>query len=280
MKKRVFKIIFTIFAFLISATQIQAVQFDVLVLPTDLFSVCDNYFCFPEVSEIISEDVINNLNSYKNINAIELSTVRAKMEQDSELKITTSNMLKQFANNDKIDFTALKTISNKFGVKSVAIISSSVISDQSEQRRNLWEILEISGAFNISYPFTMLSNAVLTDTVNNIVMWSGKYKKNISDSNGYFSATTLIQAGSHLEKIKQYSKTNIAQNISQNIRLRFFPQDVRTFEIKKTNNGEEQEQPKFVPNALEHLIKPQMIKEIEEGHSNSSNPMDDFIFEF
>ena len=39
-----------------------AEPFKVLVLPVDLFSVCDNYYCFPEVSEIIAEDVINNFN--------------------------------------------------------------------------------------------------------------------------------------------------------------------------------------------------------------------------
>ena len=110
-------------------------------------------------------------------------------------------------------------------------------------------------------------------------MWSSKYNKTVSDSNGYFLALNQAQAASHLEKIKQYYRNNVAQNIAQNVHLRFFPKDVRTFNVKKQNN-EETTSPKFVPGALDHLIKPQMIKEIEEGSANTSDSADDLIFDF
>ena len=57
MKKFGIKIIFTIFLMLFSVTRVNAIQFDVLVLPTDIFNVCDNYFCFPEPSEIATNYV-------------------------------------------------------------------------------------------------------------------------------------------------------------------------------------------------------------------------------
>ena len=44
MKKFGIKIIFTIILMLFSVTRVNAIQFDVLVLPTDIFNVCDNYF--------------------------------------------------------------------------------------------------------------------------------------------------------------------------------------------------------------------------------------------
>ena len=140
-------------------------------------------------------------------------------------------------------------------------------------------MLEISSAFKITYPFNLTTTAVLTDTVNGVVMWSSKYNKTVSDSNGYFLALNQAQAASHLEKIKQYYRNNVAQNIAQNVHLRFFPKDVRTFNVKKQNN-EETTSPKFVPGALDHLIKPQMIKEIEEGSANTSDSADDLIFDF
>ena len=79
MKKILLKLLFTFLFIIIATTKAFAVQFNVLVLPTELFSVCDNYFCFPEVSEIASEDIIRNLNSYKNITAIELANVRSTL---------------------------------------------------------------------------------------------------------------------------------------------------------------------------------------------------------
>lgn len=123
----------------------------------------------------------------------------------------------------------------------------------------------------------MRTTAVLTDTVNNIVMWSNKYNKQLTNSNGFFSASNQAQAASHLEKIKQYSKSNVAQNISQNINMRFFPKDVRTFNIK---NKQSDVTPQFTPNALENLITPQMTKELQDGQANTINTSDDFIFEF
>ncbi len=280
MKKNALKLLFTIFIIIITTVKAHAVQFDVLVLPTELFSVCDNYFCFPEVSEIVADNVINNLNSYQNITAIDLAQARTIFESEPDLKSKTENMLNEFEKSDKIDFQTLKLISDKFNVKSILLISSYSITDQSTLRRNLWETLEISNAFKISYQFTLVTNAVLTDTVNNVVMLSNKFSKNVSDSNGYFLAGNQAQAASQLEKIKLYSQNNISQNISQNIHLRFFPKEVRTFNPTKPTDETKEQEPQFVPNALENLIKPKMLKEIEDGHSNTANPVDDFIFEF
>lgn len=279
MKKIVFKILLPFIILLMTSGIANAVQFDVMVLPTDIFNICDNYFCFPEPSEIAANYVTQNLENYKTINVVDLSTVREKLAKDPELKDRTEELLTNFEQTEKINFDTLKTLSQKFGVKSIIIISSYAITDRSATRRGLWEVLEISSAFKITYPFNLTTTAVLTDTVNGVVMWSSKYNKTVSDSNGYFLALNQAQAASHLEKIKQYYRTNVAQNISQNVHLRFFPKDVRTFNIKK-QNSEEADSPKFVPGALDHLIKPQMIKEIEEGNANTIDSTDDLIFDF
>lgn len=277
--KNILKILFcTLFFLIIMAARCEAVEFNVLVLPAELFSVCDNYFCFPEVSETIAEDVITNFSYYKNINTVSLSEVRNRINSNPELKNQTQMMLNNFKNTEKIDFQTLSRLAQEFGVKSILLISTATTTDNSTRKRDLWEVLEVSSAFKTSYPYTLTTTAVLTDNVNNVIMWSRKYNRTISDKDGYFTAQNQAQAASQMEKIKHYSKSNVSQNISQNIHLRFFPKDVRTFTVNRVEG--EQEQKRFVPNALEHLIKPQMIKEIEEGQSNSLDPADDFIFEF
>lgn len=276
MKKIIIKILFTIFLFTGFIGRAEAVQFDILVLPTEIFNVCDNYFCFPEPSEIAANYVIQDINDSKNMSAINLAEVRAKLEEKPELKTTTANMLKTFEETEKIDFSALKTLSNEFGVKSVILISCYAITDRSATRRGLWEVLEISSAFKITYPFNLTTTAVLTDNVNDIVMWSSKYNKTVSDSNGYYLALNQAQAASHLEKIKQYFRNNVAKNISQNVHLRFFPKDVRTFTI---NPQQQEENKQFIPNALDQLSQPKILKEIDNNAENN-NTTDDFIFEF
>lgn len=278
MKKIFYKFLFTIYILFFSISGAWAVQFDVLVLPTEIFNLCDNYFCFPEPSEIAANYVIHDFDKYRTINTVDLSTVRAVLNNNPQLKADTEQMLTTFEQTEKIDFDTLKTLSKEFGVKSVIIISCYAITDKSTSRRNLWEILEVSSAFKITYPFNLTTTAVLTDTVNGVVMWSSKYNKTVSDSNGYFLALNHAQAASHLEKIKQYFKNNVSQNISQNVHLRFFPKDVRTFTVKK-QNSEESQTPQFTPNALDKLSKPKLIQEIEDGNFNIDTS-DDFIFAF
>lgn len=270
-------LILTLFIIFITTLNVNAAEFDILVLPADLFSVCDNYFCFPEVSEIVALDTISYLNNFKNIHARNLNEVRAQFYLNPELKKQTENMLLNYRNNDKVDFQTLKTISNEFGVKSIALISAYAVTDKAPLKRNLWDVLELSSAFKFTYPFQLKINAVLTDNVNNIIMWSGRFSKDVSNSNGYFSAINQTQAISQLEKIKEYSKNNTAQNISQNIHLRFFPKEVRTVFAKPEYVDKN---PQFTPNALEKLSEPRLRRELEDQERHFDYSFGDDIFSF
>ena len=277
MKNIFFKIMLILLLFVGGITKTQAVQFDLLVLPTDIFSVCDNYFCFPEVSNIIAEDIIQNLEQYKNINIKTLYQVRQKLNSDYQLKQKTIKVIESYGEKDKIDFTNLNDLARAFEVKSVLIVDTYAINDKTSLRRNLWDTLEITSAFKITYPFELKTSAVLTDCVNSVVMWSGKYSKNVSDTFGYYNASNQTQALSHLEKIKQYSYDIVSKNISQNVYMRFFPKDVRTFQVKKQS---EDAQTKFVPNALEHLSDPHIRKELDTDNNKKFRDFDleDFVF--
>ncbi len=272
MKKIFLTIIFAITTVIALSKPAHAIQFDVVVLPAELFSVCDNYFCFSEPSEILANEVIQELDSYRGINTVDLATLRSYFVNNPELKTETEAMLENFEQTEKLNFDTLSKISKAFGVKSTIIISCYAITDRAATRRNLWEVLEVSSAFKITYPFNLTTTAVLTDNVNSTIMWSGKYNKTVSDTNGYFLALNQAQAVSHLEKIKQYFKNNVSKNISQNVHLRFFPKEIRTFTVKKNDDSN---QPHFVPNALEQLSQPKLLKNFE-----LENTEDEFIFDF
>ena len=277
--KNKFTKLLLIFAILVfSAIKVEAqTQFELLVLPTDIFSVCDNYFCFPEVSNIIAEDVISDLKTKNNINVKTLNEVRLTLNTNYQLKQKTIKVIETYGKTNKIDFPTLNEIAKDFNVKSVLIIDTYAINDKTTLKRNLWDTLEITSAFKITYPFELKSTAILTDCINSLVMWSGKYSKNVSDTFGYYNASNQTQAMSQLEKIKQYSSGSISQTISQNVFMRFFPRDVRTFTVKKTEQEMDAEPKKFIPNALEHLSNPRMQKEYD---SHLPEYSDDFIFTF
>ena len=122
-----------------------AETFKVVVLPVDLFSVCENYYCFPEMSEIIADDVISNFNKQGKIISPMLYDVRKKVSENALLKSHTNTVLTRYKNTNTLDFTALRTIANAFDAKSVLVINSMVY--QNSSKRSVWEVLEVSTAF-------------------------------------------------------------------------------------------------------------------------------------
>lgn len=222
-----------------------AEPFKVLVLPVDLFSVCDNYYCFPEVSEIIAEDVINNFNKRGKIISPNLYDVRKKFAEDPALKASAVNTLNRYKNKNSVDFTSTKAVAKAFDAKSVLLINSLVT--QQNSKRNVWEVMEVSSAFEAYNSYTMETNVVLTDNVNDVVMWSGKYKKILGDNETRFWAVTSSQAASQLEKMKFYSRDIISKDIAQNITLRFYPKVTKPVVPKSVDKTEQTD---FRPNPL------------------------------
>lgn len=215
----------------------KAVSFDVLVLPTDLLSTKENYYNFNEMSEIIANDIIKNFNnSNGKIKSPNLYEVRQKLNQNSEQKTLTQNVLNKFKTSQNIDYASLKKIGQNFSCKSVLLISSYVTTNKNSTKRGLWEVLEVSSDFDTVYPYRLETSIVLIDTVNDIVMWSNHYSTKLGNNENIFSAQNYVEANEWLKKMSLYSKTIIAPSASQNITLRFFPKAIRPIENKQTEN--------------------------------------------
>lgn len=280
MRKLFFILIFIFLMSLFPSNKAYSYSYDLVVLPVDILNSCDNYYCLPAVSNIVAEDVIKKLNNIDGVSVKNLYDIRKKLNSDTNLRNLTISLLNQYKITNRVNFEKIKKISDGFDVKSVLLVDAYSNTEKTPAlHRNLWEILEISSAFDISYPFNLVVESVLTDSVNNIIMWSAKFNKTVSNTNGYFVADNYEQALSQLEKIKMYSKSNISENISQNIYLRFFPREMRSDSLN-LNKGEESNQPKFMPNALDNLTPSKILEELEKEKSRSYDNPNDFIFQF
>ena len=217
----------------------QAITFDVLVLPSDIFNTKENYYGFDEVSEIIANDIIKDFNSSNGkVKSPDLYEVRTKLNQNKEIKQTVEGLLKKYKDTNKLDYAAIKKVGNTFNCKSVLIVSSYAVTNKNSLKRSVWEILNISSAFDISYPYRLETSVVLLDTVNDLVMWSNSYSTKIGANYNIFASAKYAQANAELEKIKLYSKTVVAPSASQNMMLRFFPKAIRPIDTKvDENNG-------------------------------------------
>lgn len=208
---------------IVSSPSKAMVTFNVVVLPADLFKVCANYYCYPEVSEIVASDVIDNFHKTDRIFSPSISYVRKAMAETPELKRYTNSVLTRYSKDKSLDFTAMKYIAKSFKANSILIISNDVPVKDAYVRRSVWEMLVLSTNFNINHKYEMETNAVLVDTVNDLVMWSASYKKQISDNNNTFKAPNASDAYAKLEYFRLYSKDILSKQISQSVYLRFFP---------------------------------------------------------
>ena len=206
-----------------------------LVLPAELYS--NNYYSFPEVSQIMAEDIINDFNKNDKISAISLYDVRKKLAENPSLKNSATYALDRYKNSNAVDFPTLKKLAQAFDVKSILIVSSTVV--QNSNKRNIWEVLEISSVFNAISTYNMETTALLTDNINDIVMWSGKFNRKLGDNESRFWAKSSSQAVSQLEKIKTYSKDIISKSVVQNVTRRFYTKTISPKEhnkIESTNS--------------------------------------------
>lgn len=238
---KIFSKLLLIFALFIGSATFSE-QFKVLVLPVDLFTVCENYYCFEEASTIIANDTINYLNKNGRIATFDLYDVRKQLNGNQQLKSSATYALNKYKNSNSIDFDSLKKLSEGFGAKSILLISSQV------GNRSIWEILEVSSVFEAINNYSLATNTVLLDNVNDIVMWSGKYTRNLGDSESRYWAKSASQAISQYEKIKYYSKDIISKSIAQNIIQRFYPKA-----IKQTIPKAKPQSTDFKPNPLENI---------------------------
>lgn len=226
------KLLIRFFALIVLLIGNTAFAEKILVLPTELYS--NNYYSFPEVSQIMVEDIIDGFYKTEKMSAISLYDVRKKLAEDSALKNSTLQALDKYKNSDAIDFPAFKKLTQTFNVKSILIISSMVV--QNSNKRNIWEVLEISSVFNAINTYNMETKIILLDNINDIVMWSGKYNRNLGDNESRFWAKSTSQAASQLEKFRIYSKDIISKTVVQNVTRRFYTKTVTPKNLQKIEN--------------------------------------------
>ena len=66
--KKLFHTVILFLSLILLSPAANALSFNVVVLPADLMNVCDNYYCYPEVSEIIANDLIQYLIAVDRVN--------------------------------------------------------------------------------------------------------------------------------------------------------------------------------------------------------------------
>lgn len=211
---------------------VQAVE--VLVIPADLLQTKENYYNFDEASEIIAKDIIKEFNKPESkIKTQDLYEVRKNLNNNLQLKQSVQNLLSK----NKIDYSALKPLADNFKCNYILLVNSTAVTNKNELKRRIWEVLEVSTEFNISYPYRLETSVILVDTENSLVVWSNNFSTKLGTNSNEFRANNYAQANAEYEKIKLYSQSIVAPSTVQNISLRFFPKSIRPLQTEIDSQG-------------------------------------------
>ena len=71
-------------------------------------NVCDNYYCYPEVSEMISGDLIQYFNSTGRVNSPSVNEVRRRLAANPSARAPLQSALNKYRGTSQIDFAAYK----------------------------------------------------------------------------------------------------------------------------------------------------------------------------
>jgi hypothetical protein len=153
---------------------------------------------------------------------------------NKQLKQTVQTALSKYKTTNNIDYDIFKTIGEGFESNYILLINSSALTNKNSLKRSIWEVLELSTDFDISYPYRLETSIVLLDSSNALVVWSNNFSYKLGDNENSFKAKNYAQADAEYEKIKLYSKTVVAPSASQNLILRLFPKSVHPIETDTT----------------------------------------------
>ena len=115
-----------------------AVTFNVVVLPADILRVCENYYCYPEVSEIVAEDLVNYFNATGKIKSPTVTEVRRTLSQNPNVKPVVKSAA------DKYNLKVIYDAAHAFGsvYKGKSLLSYGDVSTLSFHATKLFHTVE------------------------------------------------------------------------------------------------------------------------------------------
>ena len=212
----------------------------VLVLPDTLAKKELDAFVYPEASELISNDIVNYLNTVKGFNAPTVSYVKRVLLATDKTRRLTQKTMFDFKNTYNIDYMALKQINYNFRANWILLITSNMDVQNYFMRRTVWDFLNIPGAAVIDPAMRLSTQVYLIDPNKQTIVWQKNYQKLLSSRENRMIPTNFAPQTEQMEWIKRHSKMYLAPQVTQE--LQFIAYNVDEYsnyfnhpEIVKTN---------------------------------------------
>ena len=216
MRGLVFKVIFAIFAFVLScnltfAREKIGVVTDTLLTPVNYYNA---YFRTPEFFAV---DVRGELLD-RNVQVIPIDESASALKKAG---ITQNNLqaLQSLQQGYNLEFSTLKKIAKSIGVKKLVVITMGMDVQRDFLKNTAWNMANISGMDVVNPTHRVSVYVGFVDVEKEIVLWESIYAKNIRNNKLKNLDTTISNNYEGMLRLKEYSKY-ISPDIAYNVEMK------------------------------------------------------------
>lgn len=217
------KKLFTItFVLLTAVICINAQAFAVVRKPPTVLVITDsghrngtNYIICGAASDIIAEDIINELNKTKRIKAPLLGENMAKITQKT-LPLYHLTFFKEYKYNYNVDFVNLKRVTANIPADYILMVTSGLDIQSQFLKETWWNRWGLSASEPVVPTYRLTTMLTLIDKKTYSIVWQDLYQKDLKAENSDIAITQFSPSYAQLAKIKKYSKT-MSEYVTMNI---------------------------------------------------------------
>ncbi len=205
-----------VFLFCVLPQPVGAEQIRVIVSPVNVATSNSSYSIYPNISEFMANDILNELNKNLRFNAIDLNSSE-KLLMSQGLYEDYRDFLRNYKDSKVIDYRLCGLLTKKLDIDKILLVSSSFSLQDMILKRPLLYKIGITEVEPVQSFYTLNVDTALIDTQSCIVDFEETYRKKIKTKNFEVPVNSLNDNILSSEKIKQFS-----EKISEDVTVKVF----------------------------------------------------------
>lgn len=222
----------------------------IVVISDRLEQANSQYFIYPQVSEMVAAEIINELNKEGVIISPSLSAIREKLRSQSLVR-SADKLLSDYRYTYELNYGALKKIGKEFNTTNVLLVTGALDTTSDFLKPTWWNFLNVPGENVVKTEYRLYTYAALVDLNTETITWQNTYHRQITSPEFALANANYSPDYRQLTKIKKSSNV-IAKDVAYRVESVLTP----WFAVNKT------------PPTIHEMVKFKVNKKYDEYIQN------------
>ncbi|MDD3238334.1 MAG: hypothetical protein PHV37_09600 [Candidatus Gastranaerophilales bacterium] len=233
----------------------------IAILSDNLKPVSTNYIIYPELSNLISQDLANRLNYNANLRALPVSN-SINNAQKKDIHQDILRFAKEYQYTYNINYNILRRISSRLESDYIMLISSGLDVETEFLKETFWNKIPIAGENSINPSYRVVTQVTLIDPDKELIILDKNYVKILSSKNMDLAMPSFAPAQNQLNRMKNFSikfTKDLAAVVEATLIPEEHPED-RTF-VQEVNYRVKIKPSLYQPPKDQSLVKTKYVKQ-------------------